>query len=112
MVDYLYYKPAVKLVKKAIGSPHFKLLVPFELEKHGLGIEEVEGWEDPVFWKGKRTTVVFVEALEAFGKALPRLMEEEDWMSYEKTFQTFLKKVQNLLEKEEVKYLTFYNLYN
>lgn len=112
VTDFFYYKVAIKRLKKHLDKKTIACLQPFDLEQQGMDLEEVEGWGDPVFLKGKQNAANFLVAFEAFHALLPSLMEQEDWTFYAQRMEAFVIKLKTLVNKEITTQLTFYDLYS
>lgn len=111
IVDFFYDKAVIKLFKNYFNKVEIKHLTPFDLEKHGLEIEDVDGWEDPIFLKGKRSPILFLDAIRKLQDNLEQLLNTEDFLFYKKPMHDFITGVEKLFASKTVKYITFYDLY-
>lgn len=110
VANFFYVKAEQKKLKAFLTKEEQKCLAPFFLEKYDLDIEDVEGWEDPIFLKGKMDPSLFLDVFTKFKNALPQLLSAEDWEFYQQPLQEFSADLDALLQDNEVAYLTFYDL--
>lgn len=110
LTDFFYIKSEQKRLKKFLSKQTLQVLQPFSLESYDLEIEDVEGWEDPIFWKGRVAPQAFSDAFTQFKEVLPQLLSEEDWTFYQSPLAELSGDLEQLLHNSKIAYVTFYDL--
>jgi len=85
-----------------------KYLKPFDLyDNFEMEIEDVSGWSDNVFIKGKRERIFFEQCLTKIYENLTNILNE-DVDFYKENLAKLIEKLNNL--PIEVDFVTFYDL--
>ncbi len=106
-LSLLLYKPNKKM-KKIFSKEELKYLKPFDLyDNYEMEIEDVSGWDDNVFLKGKKKRDVFGICLQKLFESLENILEEETEF-YKETLARLIKEFNDL--PSEIDYVTLYDL--